>query len=261
MRNHIDKRVVMLVMMMMMMAVPCSAQTAANVGGFGEVMYHRAAIHGSVQWSEGNIQGTDIDLDATLGLEDTHGIAGKGGLVLLNAHEFLVDFRRYETSVDTELDSTVRFGDVALPSFFPVTPSLTFQAVGLFYGYRIVNTSGGFLAIRPGVEFVDYEVGVNVDLFLVELQSPTYTGDHLVPFLWVGGEAYLHPMASVAGEISGGWQDEQSAYWGQAAIHFHAHPNLAIVFGYSRVWFQDETVGKSFEVALSGPIFGIQGTW
>ncbi len=248
-------------LMSVLISVSCVAQMAPAIGGFGELVYHRATINGNVQWSEGNFQGTDIDLDAAFGLEETHGFGGKAGLIVFDSHEFILDFRRYKTSGDTELDTSLRFGGVALPSFFPITPSLTFQSVGLFYGYRIVNTPGGFLAIRPGVEFVEYEVGVDVDLFLIQLESPTYTGDHTVPFLWLAGEAYLHPMASLAGEISGGWQDEQTAYWGQVLLKFFVHPNVSILFGYSRVWFQDDTIDANFEVTLSGPVIGLQASW
>lgn len=243
------------------LAMPVSAQMMPAVGGFGELRYHRATINGNVQWSEGNFQGTDIDLDAAFGLEKTHGFGGKAGLVLLNAHELIVDFRRYATSHDTEFKTTIRFGDMTIPSFFPVTPSLQFQSIGLFYGYRLVNTPAGFLAIRPGVEFVDYEVGVDVDLILLQIESPTYSGEHTIPFLWLAGEAYLHPMASLVGEISGGWKEEQTAYWGQGLLKFLVHPNVSILFGYSRVWFQDDTADKSFEVTLSGPVIGIQASW
>ena len=260
MRKNIGLNLVWL-FMSLLLTWPGAAQMTSPIGGFGELVYHRAAINGTVQWSEGNFQGSEIDLDAGFGLEDTHGFSGKAGLVVFDSHEFILDFRRYETSVDAELDTSVRFGEITLPSFFPVTPSLKFQAIGLFYGYRIINTSSGFLAIRPGVEFLDYEVGVDVDLFLIQIESPTYTGDYMVPFLWLAGEAYLHPMASLAGEISGSWQDEQTAYWGQAMLKFSVHPNVAVLFGYSRVWFHDDTVDANFEVTLSGPVIGVQAAW
>ncbi len=248
-------------LMSLWLTLPCAAQMAPSIGGFGELIYHRAAINGTVQWSEDNFQGSEIDLDAGFGLEKTHGFSGKAGLVVFDSHEFILDFRRYETSVDAELDTSVQFGGIALPSFFPVTPSLKYQSIGLFYGYRIINTPSLFLAIRPGVEFVDYEVGVDVDLFLIQIESPTYTGDHMVPFLWLAGEAYLHPMASLAGEISGGWQEEQAAYWGQALLKFSVHQNIAVLFGYSRVWFHDDTIDVNFEVTLSGPVIGVQAVW
>ena len=260
MRKKIDLYLIWM-FMALLVTLPCVAQMAPSIGGFGELLYHRAAINGTVQWSEGNVQGSDIDLDAGLGLEKTHGVSGKAGLVVLDSHEFILDFRRYETSNDTELAASIQFGGMTLPSFFPVTPSFTFQSVGLFYGYRIINTPSLFLAIRPGIEFVDYEVGVDVDVFLIQLESPTYTGGHTVPFLWLAGETYLHPMASLAGEISGGWQDEQTAYWGQALIKFSVHPNVAVLFGYSRAWFHDDTLDVNFEVTLSGPVIGIQAAW
>jgi hypothetical protein len=259
--NRVGRGACLWSILMAAAVVPCLAQMTPAIKGFGEIIYHRAAIDGSVQWAEGDFQGSLIDLNATFGLERTHGLAGKAGLVLLDAHELILDFRRYATSHDTELTTTVRFGDIAIPSFFPVKPSLTFQSVGLFYGYRLVNTPAGYLAIRPGVEFVSYEVGVEVDLFLIQLESPTYTGDHTVPFLWLAGEVFVHPLASLAGEISGGWKDEQRAYWGQGLLKFAVLPNLSVMVGYSRVWFQDETVDKNFDVTLSGPVFGIQASW
>lgn len=237
------------------------AQSNAPFGGFGEILYHRAAINGTAQWTESELIGSDVDLDATIGLEKTHGIGGKAGLVLYNAHEFIVDFRRYATSEDAELDTTIRFGGVSIPSFLPVSPSLKFQSIGGFYGFRIVNTSVGFLSIRPGVELVEYEVSIDVDVPLVVVESPTYGEEYVIPFLWLAGEAYLHPMASIAGELIGGWQNEQTAYWGQGLLKFHAHPNISALFGYSRVWFSDETKDNEFEVTLSGLVIGVQASW
>lgn len=238
-----------------------AAQRPSPFRVFGEILYHRAAINGMARWTEGGFLGSDIDLDATIGLEKTDGIGGKAGLVLYNAHELIVDFRRYATSEDAELDTTIRFGGISIPSFLPVSPSLMFQSIGIFYGLRIVNTPAGFLAIRPGIELVEYEVSIDVDIPLVLIESPTYGDEHVVPFLWLAGEAYLHPMASIAGELSDGWQDEQTAYWGQVLLNFHVHPNISVLFGYSRVWFQDQREENEFEVSLSGPVIGIQAVW
>jgi hypothetical protein len=238
------------------------AQDVRPIRVFGEVLYHRASIDGTVQQSDLDIEGTEIDLDATLGLEQTNGIIGKAGILIYGAHEFVVDYRRYKLSEDTELSATIRFGDIQIPSFVPISPSLSFQSVGLFYGYRLINSDYGFVSLRPGVEFVEYEVGVKADLFgLVQWESETYSGEYTVPFFWLAGEIYLHPMIALAGELSGGKIDQQMAYWGKGVVKFALTPNFAALAGYSQVWFKDDTEDNLFEVSLSGLVIGAQFVW
>lgn len=239
----------------------------AQVGGqplrvFGQAIYHRASINGTVQRSDVEIEGTEIDLDGMFGLKQTNGIAGKLGVLIDERHELVVDYRRYRLSEDTNLSASIRFGDFEIPSFVPITPSLGFRSVGLFYGFRLIHGPSGYVSLRPGVEFVEYEVGLKADLFgLVQWESETYSEKYTVPFFWLAGEIYLHPMVGLAGELSGGKIDQQMAYWGQALVKVAVTPNLSALAGYSQVWFKDDIEDNLFEVSLSGLVVGGQFMW
>lgn len=237
------------------------AQMTQPIRVFGEVLFHKAAIDGTVRWSDADVLGSEIDIDGTFGLKETNGWLARAGAVFYGAHELVLDYRRYHLSKQTTLSTSVQFGDFTLPLSLPVTPSLTFQAIGMFYGYRLINDDAFTLSIRPGIEWVEYEVGVEASLFGYQYTSETYTGEHTVPFFWVAGEYRFHPMLSLAGEMSGGWADEQVAYWGQAALKLALHPNIGVMVGYSRLWFKDESQGNLFDVALSGIVIGGQIFW
>lgn len=242
--------------------LPVGDSQTQPLGFFGEIIYHRAAVDGSIQGIDAEVFDTDIDLDGTFGLKDINGWIGKAGVVLYGAHEFVFDYRRYHLSKQTMLSSSVHFGDFTLPISVPVTPSLTFQSMGFFYGYRLINQDLITLSLRPGVEWVEYEVGVEASLLGLQYNSETYAGDYTVPFFWIVGDVKLHPMLSLTGELSAGWADKQIAYWGQAALKFTLHPNISALLGYSRVWFKDESDDeRQFEVALSGLILGCQMVW
>ena len=237
------------------------AQMEFPANGFGEITFHRASIQGMMQWTGSDISGSEIDIDGAFGLDKTNGFGIKAGTSLSGPHELLVDYRRYEVSEETTLETTIRFEDIELPSLLPIAPSLMFQAVGAFYGYRVFDSDSGFLSIRPGLEFVGYEVGVEVDLPLAELESLSYSKDHMLPFVWLAGEKSLHPMASLIGELSGGWKQDQMAYWGRAMLKFLLHPKVSALLGYSHLWFRDDRSTHVFEVTLSGFTLGLQATW
>ncbi len=228
---------------------------------FLEGTFHRASIDGTVQWSEADILGTEIDLDGTFGLENTNGFAGKAGILIYRTHELVLDYQRYHLSEDTTLSTSIRFGGMDIFSNLPISPSLTFQTVGLFYGYRFVDMDLGFLSLRPGVEIVDYEVGVSASLFGFQLDSSTYSESYVVPSILIAGEYKLHPLISLTGDFSGGWLDDQAAYFVRPMLKLTLHPHLSALLGYSQIWFQDETDDNLFEVTLSGLIVGVQVVW
>lgn len=257
------KRIVLCIALM----VCCHSLSYANdteipVHFFAEMYFHRASLEGTVQQSDVNVLGTEIDLDSTLGLGDVNGLAGKVGILMYGRHEIVADYRRYHLSKDTTLATSVRFNNMNLSANLPVSPSLTFQTIGLFYGFRVINTDLGFFSIRPGVEFVDYEFGMKAGLLGFEWESETYAGDYAVPFLLIAGESKLHPLISLAGEFSGGMIDEQKAYLAQLLIKITPHPNFSALLGYSQVWFKDDgTADDLFEITLSGFLVGGQIVW
>jgi hypothetical protein len=223
---------------------------------------HRASIDGDALWSDVEVFESELDLDSTLGLEDVNGLFGKAGILLYRRHELVVDYRRYSLSEDTTLSSSIGFEDIDFSANLPISPSLTFQTIGLFYGFRLIDLDKGFLSVRPGVQFVNYEVGIKANLFIFEWESSTYSGDVAVPFLLLAGEVKLHPMISLIGEFSGGIRDEQSAYLIQPALKVNFHPNISAFLGYSQMWFEDDTDDENhFEVTLSGLVVGAQFIW
>jgi hypothetical protein len=228
---------------------------------FAEALLHLASIDGTVQRSDVDVLGSEIDLDGTLGLENVNGLAGKAGILIYGRHELVADYRRYHLSEDSTLSSSIRFGDIDFSANLPISPSLTFQTLGFFYGFRLIDTDLGFLSLRPGVEIVDYEVGVKASLLGFEYASSTYSESYTVPFIMIAGEGKLHPLVSLTGEFSGGRLDDQTGYLAQALLKFTPHPNISALLGYSQVWFEDETEDNPFEVTLSGLMAGIQVVW
>jgi len=228
---------------------------------FVEALFHHAAVDGAVQKPDVHVLGAEVDLDSTLGLEDVNGLVGKAGIVLYGRHEIVADYRRYHLAEDTTLASSMHFGDMDLSANLPISPSLTFQTIGLFYGFRLIETERGFLAIRPGVEFVKYDLGIKARLLWFEWTSETYAGDYTVPFLLIAAESKLHPLVSIAGEFSGGMLDKQKAYLAQLLLKITPHPNFSALAGYSRVWFKDETKDNLFEITFSGFLIGCQFVW
>jgi len=232
---------------------------------FLEGALHRASIDGSVQQPDVDlgVLGRVIDLDGTLGLEDVNGLVGKAGILIYGRHEIIADYRHYRLSEDTTLASSIRFGDIDFSANLPVSPSLKFQTVGLFYGFRLINMDSVFLSLRPGVEFVSYEVGMKASLLGFEWDSSTYSGDYTIPFMLIAGEIKLHPIISLTGEFSGGMIDEQSAYLARPALKLNLYPNISAFLGYSQIWFKDDKKkdddkDNSFEITLSGLVAGVQ---
>lgn len=249
-----------------MMALCCQLSTYAQervmpVEFFGEIGLHRAALSGHVLNSDLNISGSELDFDGALGLEDVNGMLGKAGVVLYNQHELLLDYRRYHLEKDTKLATDINIGGINASVDVPISPSLTFQSLGVFYGFRLIDTDLGFLSIRPGVEWVKYDVSVKVERFGFEWQSETYANDYVVPFVLFAGETRLHPLVSLIGEASGGMLDGQKAYMAQLMLKITPHPNIAGLLGYSRTWFRDEQTQNEFEIALSGVVIGAQFSW
>jgi hypothetical protein len=228
---------------------------------FVDALFHHAAVDGTVQKPDVDVLGTEIDLDGTLGLEDVNGLVGKAGIVIYGRHEIVADYRRYHLAEDTTLASSMHFGDMDLFANLPISPSLKFQTVGLFYGFRVIETDRGFLSIRPGVEFVKYDLGIKAGLLGFEWTSETYAADYTVPFLLIAGESKLHPLISIAGEFSGGMLDKQKAYLAQLLLKITSHPHFSALAGYSRVWFKDKTKDNRFEITFSGFLVGCQFVW
>lgn len=225
---------------------------------FLEGALHQASIDGSARWSDAVILGTEIDLDGTFGLDEVNTLTGKVGMLIYGRHELLADYQRYSLSEDPTLSATVRFGGMVIPANLPVSASLKFQTIGLFYGFRLINMESAFLSLRPGFKLVDYEVGLKTSLLGFELDSREYSGEYTIPFFQVAGEFKLHRMVSLTGEFSGGFLGEQFAYFARPAVKITPYPYISALLGYSRIWFKDEKDDNLFEVTLSGLIAGIE---
>jgi hypothetical protein len=139
-----------------------------------------------------------------------------------------------------------------------VSASLTFQTLGFFYGFRLIDTESGFLSLRPGFKRVSYDVGVKTSLFGFEFDSREYSGKYTIPFFQVAGEIKLHPMISLTGDFSGGFLGEQFAYFAQPAVKVNLYPPISALAGFSYIWFKDEKDENLFEVRFSGLTAGIQ---
>ena len=228
---------------------------------FLEGAFHLASIDGTVQQSKADILGTENDLNGTFGFEKVNGFVGKAGMLIARTHEIVVDYQRYHLAEDTTLATSIRFEGMTIPATLPISPSLTFQTLGFFYGLRVIDLESGFLSLRPGVELVDYEVGLDANLFGVQLASLSDSKNYVVPFILIAGEYKLHPLLSFAGEFSGGWRDNQTTYFARPMVKLNLYPHISALFGYSRVWFKDDSNNNLFKVALSGLMFGIRGEW
>ncbi len=254
------KRVI-LSLVFLMLGQSLAVAEEAPLQFFAEGFLHWVSIDGTVQWSESDVLGTEIDLDSAFGFDNTPAWAGKAGVILYRRHEFLLDFRRYQFSKDSTLNSTILFGETTIPADLPISPELRFQTVSLFYGYRFIDADSGYIAIRPGVAFVDYEVEISSNLFGFQIGPVSYSDDTIAPFVTLAGEYRIHPLFSLAGEFSGGWLDEQAGYLFQPLLKMTPHPNISAVVGYSHLWYRNETGNNLFDVTLPGPVVGVYAVW
>jgi hypothetical protein len=225
---------------------------------FLEGAFHQASIGGTAQWSDAVVFGTEVDLDGDFGLDSVNAFTGKAGVVFYGRHELLFDYQHYSLSKEPTLSATIRFGGIAIPANLPVSSSLTFQTIGFFYGFRLINMQSGFLSLRPGFKLVDYDLGLKTSVFGFELDAREYSGSYTIPFLQVAGELKLHPMISLTGQLSGGYLGEQIAYFARPAIKVSPLPYLSAFVGYSHVWFKDDKGDNLFEITLSGLTAGLE---
>lgn len=226
-----------------------------------EGMVQWSAIDGTLQWSDSDILGSEIDLDGTLSFDETITFAGRAGMIWQRQHEIVLNYRRYDFSESATLNTSLQFGGITIPAGLPLSPDLIFQTLGMYYGYRVIDRPEGFLAIRSGVEFVQYDVSIASTFFGIDLGSLDYEDDQTLPFAFLAGELRVHPFIALGGEISGGWWDEHSAYLVQPMLKVYVYPNVSASIGYSHLSYQNDTENNPFDVTLSGPFIGIQALW
>ncbi len=238
------------------------AQTPPPVRFFLEGMYQRASIDGKVEWPELDVIGSELDLDGTFDFDDSNALHGKLGIILHHKHEFLLDYRGYHFPEATSAKTSFNVNGITVPFNMPISAEIEFRSIGLFYGFRFLESQTGYFSIRPGIEFIEYAVDLESRIFDIEVASLEYSDDHTLPFVMLSGEYHFHPSFSVAGEFSGGFMDERTAYFARPMLKFQFHPNISVLAGYSQVWYHDEaSEDGEFEITLSGPIVGVQMVW
>jgi hypothetical protein len=229
---------------------------------FIEGIFQRASIDGTVEWSELDVIGSELDLDGAFDFDDSNALSGKIGIILQQKHEFLLDYRRYHFPEETSAQTSFDVNGITVPFNLPISAEISFQTIGLFYGYRFIQSPAGYFSIYPGIEFIDYAVDMKSEIFDIELASLEYANDHILPFVLAMGEYKFHPAFSLAGEFCGGFLDERTAYFARPMLKFHLNQNFSALVGYSQVWYQDESQEDGrFEITLSGPVVGVQVIW
>lgn len=228
---------------------------------FIEGMLHRASIDGSAQFSDVDVLGSEMDLDGDFGLESTNALLGKAGVIFWQRNEIILDYKRYHFTKNAFAKTAFQFGGITFPVSVPISPDLTFQTLGIFYGFRFVNTPTTFVSLRGGVQVVDYDMQISASLLGIAFESKNYADTQVVPYAVIAGEYRVHPIVSLAWEFSGGWLDTRSAYLIQPMVKIDVYQNMSVLVGYSRLWYRNDDEKNLFDVAMSGPIVGIRAAW
>lgn len=113
-----------------------------------------------------------IDFESTLGMDDNDQLP-----LLLGYYRFAKKHRlgfqhfRLGRNGDSVSDAPIRFGDVVIPAFFPISSFFNVDVYSLSYAYSFIHDEHKEFAFNVGLQLQDVETGIAGNIgpgFLVE---------------------------------------------------------------------------------------------
>lgn len=216
----------------------------------------RPGLVAEVQHGSGDKDGTLLELDRDLGVEDKRTFEIRGAIQIKRGHKLRgsytpLDYRG--EMAEARRDFTYGASDFA--RFDRVVSSFKGGYYGASYEWDFVRGPRGYLGAVLGARLLDIDALVAApDKGLREvdtLRTP-------VPLLGVASRVYYGRL-SMEGEFSGFSMGNRGSLWEfETSARLHVSDRLAVEGGYRRVRIQGEDGKDTGDIKLSGWQFGLE---
>lgn len=170
---------------------PLGSRFAVGAGLFAPRLDTKVRLDSST-----GILGTEIDFEATLGMDDNDQLPLVLGYYrFAKKHRLGFQYFRLDRNGESVNDAPIRFGNVVVPANFPISSFFNVDVYSLSYAYSIIYDGQMELAFNVGLQFQDVETGIAGNLgpgFLVEEADvvaplPTFGGsfDYALNDKWI----------------------------------------------------------------------------
>jgi hypothetical protein len=216
----------------------------------------RPTLTGEVIHGSGGVEGTAVDLEDDLGVEDERAFELRGAIQLRRGHKLRLSYTPLDYAGEVEeARRDFTYGATEYERFDRLASTFKGAYYGASYEWDFIKGARGFLGATLGARMLDIDAVVAApDRGLREvdtLRTP-------VPALGLVTRLYSGRL-SIEGEVAGFTMgDRGSLLEFEASARIHVSDRLAAMGGYRRIKIEGEDGADTGDVTFKGWQFGLE---
>jgi hypothetical protein len=259
-----ERRGISLAMLSMavLAAAPAAAQDAAELPGperYGlrlQYLEFRPGLSGEAQKASASRDGSVVDVDEDLGLEDKRTFDVRGAIQFKRGWKLRGAWSPLEYDGDREINRGFDYGETRYNRFDRVRTSIRGNYFSADLEWDFMKGSHGFLGVLVGARMLDVDANlVNVS---AGFQREVDTVRAPIPVIGVATRLYAGRI-SFQGELAGLSAGERgSALDAEGSLRLHLSDRLAAVGGYRHLSVDGKDGDDRVKLKLGGWQFGLE---